>query len=328
MPPDLRISFVVALRDPEYGTKHGMNNLYRTQLFVENLIFLCDTHNLPAELIFVEWNPAKEGEFFERIEWPAGKGRVVVRWLAVPVKFHRRYDDAEHAPIFEFSAKNVGIRRAHADFILASNPDVLYSAELIRALAGQKLSAEHFYRVDRLDVGAMVSRELDIEERLERCARNVFVQHTQFGTVPPLLEGSATARRWRRLQLSAEYWSGKGLVHSPDGLHRNASGDFFMMKREHWWDVKGFVELPTHSHMDAIMCWQADSLGLKQVVLPAKLYHLDHGRTRCSGELETDWQEWQQRYRRCLEEEKVLVGNGDGWGLPDDDFPEIAWRVG
>ena len=60
----LKLSFVVALRDPDYGTKHGMNNLYRTQLFVENLSYFCDAFDLPAELIFVEWNPVREGEFF------------------------------------------------------------------------------------------------------------------------------------------------------------------------------------------------------------------------------------------------------------------------
>ena len=53
-------------------------------------------------------------------------------------------------PLFQMIAKNVGIRRARGEFVLATNIDVLFSDELMVRIAQRDLRADRLYRCDRL----------------------------------------------------------------------------------------------------------------------------------------------------------------------------------
>ena len=55
-------------------------------------------------------------------------------------------------PIFEYIAKNVGIRRANGEFVLVTNPDVLYNRPLLSLFAKRRLERDRYYRADRYDV--------------------------------------------------------------------------------------------------------------------------------------------------------------------------------
>ena len=48
-----------------------------------------------------------------------------------PSVLHRRLKYADRLPLFQMIAKNVGIRRAKGQFVLATNIDILFSDELI-----------------------------------------------------------------------------------------------------------------------------------------------------------------------------------------------------
>jgi hypothetical protein len=50
------ISIVAASRNDD----HGGDPLIRTQIFINNLARQCEIHQLPAELIIVDWNPVPE----------------------------------------------------------------------------------------------------------------------------------------------------------------------------------------------------------------------------------------------------------------------------
>lgn len=321
-----KISFVVGLRNPEYGLKNGMNNLYRTQLFVENLIFLCNKYRLSSELIFVEWNPVNSGEFFQKIKWPS-LGIVTVRWIEVPPEIHKKFLISLKIPIYEFIAKNVGICRAKGDYILSTNVDVLYSEPLMKYLTKVKLSTNCFYRVDRLDVAGYISSKMSFSKRLNYCNKHIVKIHTFYGSVSPneIAYNQPILNFFKKRELIIKYWIGNGLFTPADGLHRNAAGDFFLMARKRWYQLRGYAELCTHSHIDSIICWQAATLNLKQVILNEKykLYHIDHDRKIHQSCPKTDWRKWYSMFQKYKSMKKVLLVNNKNWGLKSHNLKSI-----
>ena len=64
-----------------------------------------------------------------------------------------------------------------------------------------------------------------------------------------------------------------------EALDMDACGDFTLMSRKAWMDIRGYAELDLYSiHVDSLALCAAAALGYKQVVLPKEscTYHLDH----------------------------------------------------
>lgn len=154
------------------------------QAFVDGLIGQAKRHDLALELVLVEWNPpADRPRLAEALRWPTDFGPVSVRILEVPARIHARYRYASVLPLYQMIAKNVGIRRARGEFVLATNVDILFSDELFGWFAARCLEPDRMYRVDRLDVMAEVPMEASVEERLAWCRSHLLRRHTRAGTV-------------------------------------------------------------------------------------------------------------------------------------------------
>jgi hypothetical protein len=164
-PKDLHpyLSVVATARNDD----HGGNPLYRMQLFVNGLIAQCDRYKLPAELVLVEWNPPGDRpRLADVLNWPPNDGWCRVRIIEVPPDLHARLEHADRLPLFQMIAKNVGIRRAHGRFVLATNIDILFSDKLMEFLAAGKLDESRVYRVNRVDVPAEIDITWPIEQQL------------------------------------------------------------------------------------------------------------------------------------------------------------------
>src|SRR5437762_1606792 len=160
------LSIVVTARNDN----HGGRLLPRIQTFINALMQQCKKHHLPAELIIVEWNPpADRPPLAGALTWPDDPAYCDVRIIEVPLKLHRRYRHWQNLPLYQMIAKNVGIRRARGEFILATNIDILFSEELIAFIAERCLERGKTYRIDRHDVKSDVPVEASIEDRLAYC---------------------------------------------------------------------------------------------------------------------------------------------------------------
>jgi hypothetical protein len=174
------LSVVVTARNDD----HGGNPIYRTQLFVDGLIAQCDRFHLPAELLFVEWNPpADRPRLADVLEWPESDGWCSVRFIEVPAALHDRLEHADRLPLFQMIGKNVGIRRARAPFVLATNIDILFSDSLMRMIAGRGLRQGHLYRVNRYDVPADIDRAWPLSRQLKHCGQSVYMVNAAGGTL-------------------------------------------------------------------------------------------------------------------------------------------------
>jgi hypothetical protein len=123
-------------------------------------------------------------------------------------------------------------------------------------------------------------------------------------------------------------------------LHQNACGDFQLMARERWVDLRGFAEFPTYSmSLDGLLSMTAAHAGVDEEVLPMPccIYHLEH-------EKGSGWTpEGESLLRKRLAERGVtwvdhrmvrvwgaymawlnrpMIFNGADWGFGDTTLPE------
>ena len=67
---------------------------------------------------------------------------------------------------------------------------------------------------------------------------------------------------------------------SADYLHTNASGDFQLAAREHWFNLRGYAEFDMYSmNIDSAFCFAAQYGGAVEEFLadPMRIYHIEHG---------------------------------------------------
>ena len=199
------ISVVVTARNDD----HGGNLLQRMQIFVGGWIAQSRRHNLPSELIIVEWNPPPDRpRLAEALTWHDDLGPCQVRFIEVPSELHNRYTHAGALPLYQMIAKNVGIRRARGEFVLATNIDILFSDELVSFLATRALDPGRMYRVNRYDAMADVPQQATLDEQLEYCRTHLLRVNSLTGTEAvnlsdasrPEYSNQGLTLFWRRLQ--------------------------------------------------------------------------------------------------------------------------------
>ena len=181
-----RFSFVVTSRNDDFGG----GALERMNLFTNNLIELCDRHQLQSEIIVVEWNPPRGPRLHDVLRPEKKSAYVTIRFIEVPPHLHESLPNSDKLPLFQMIAKNVGILRSRGEFVIATNHDILFSDALIETLATTKLDRDCIYRINRTDVAAEVPAVADTDHQLAWCKEHILRVHRRRGTLngPPLFE--------------------------------------------------------------------------------------------------------------------------------------------
>jgi hypothetical protein len=151
---------------------------------------------------------------------------------------------------------NCGIRRADGRFVLPRPADLIYSEELVAFIAERSLDERRRYRIDRLDVDAGVVRLETLAERLTYCESHVVKRNGQGSGEGPIPN-----------------WNGPA-------LHTNASGDFQLMARTCWHQLRGYYEHDiAGAYVDGLLSYASHAAGIHEVILqdPLRLFHMDHG---------------------------------------------------
>jgi len=315
------VSIVATTRNDD----HGGNMRRRMQSFVDCLDALCERHRVPAELVLVEWNPpADRPPLAEALTWARGPRSCGVRIITVPPSVHARFKHSDGLPLFQMIAKNVGIRRARGEFVLATNVDILFSEQLIRLFGSGRLREGRCYRVVRYDVPGDPP-DAPVDELLEWCASNVLRVCSRDGVID--------ARTGERIGVS-------GTATSRPRLHTNGCGDFQLMAARHWHALRGYPELEMYSmHIDSVLAYMAHFGGAREEVLadPMRIYHLEHTGGWRPSEGET--RELETHLKRSgvpqlndsalsawalamIQSKRPLMFNDEHWGLADEVFEE------
>jgi hypothetical protein len=346
---------------------HGGNLLGRVQAFVNALTAQARIHALPVELILVEWNPlAGRAPLSSAVQWPGKPGPCRVRILTVPPELHARYRHAEALPLYQMIGKNAGIRRATGEFVLATNIDVLFSTELWQHLAGRCLTDGRMYRVDRYDAAADVPINASPADQLAWCRSHLLRVNARDGTFPvnaagaivrPDLSPAPAARAGQYAiagaRLLRDWVRGHraipplpNLLHpaAPPAqtkvaqLHTNACGDFTLLHRRHWHDLRGYPEFDMYSmNIDSVFCYMAHYGGAPEQFLddPMRIYHIEHGsgwtpeghkllfeRLAAKG---IQWIEFEEVLGWAAQMDRLqtpMLFNRHDWGLSEFDLKE------
>jgi len=319
------ISFVSIARNDDHGEKF----LERMQIFVSGILEQLTKYDLSSELIIVEWNPPSDRpRLSEAISWTHKDGPCKIRIIEVSPDIHKRFQYFDKISLFQMIGKNVGIRRARGEFVVATNIDVLFSDELIKSLASKSLKSEFFYRIDRYDVDKIPYGGA-VREQLDYCENNVIRVHrkdTAGGTVSPITKAT--------MQLKNVFST------SYPKLHINACGDFTLMQSEKWHELRGYPEYEIYSfNIDSLILQMAYEDGLKEKILkdPLRIYHMEHSsgwtpessdkmfqRLEDKGIPFMNIEEFGRLASKMHKNKSPMISNKEDWGLGSETLPEVC----
>lgn len=257
------------------------------------------------EVVMVEWNPVEDrprlAELVAR-EFP-DLAPGILRRIVVAPEYHAALTQNPRIPYLEYVAKNVGIRRAAAPFVLASNTDILLGRHVVDAIAERRLRSGALYRAPRYDIKLGADQSRIGWDALEDVANHI-----------------------RRPTLSPPLYAG-------------GSGDFALADRETFHALRGYNEVyrAAKHGLDHNLLVKAHGAGVPIEDIGGPVYHINHvGSYRISKALYRDnpkdapWGDsrWHSRH--------VVYSNPDGWGLsgaPERTLPDgttllaFDWRA-
>lgn len=324
------LSIVVTSRNDN----HGGDLLRRTSAFMSNVFHQAKKWSLPVELVMVDWNPPIDRPLLQEVLPKPGAGvPVVVKYVVVPPEEHSKYRNSDAIPLYQMIAKNVGIRRATAEFILCTNIDILFSDACFAFLAERKLKPGGYYRSNRCDIPKEVMDIEDMDAQLHYASEHVITRFGRspghealihapnflfiFPSVARLANKLALRFRKRAMKLDFPYFV----------IDFDTCGDFTLMSRKDWEDIEGYVELDMYSiHIDSMALWAALGLGKEQRLLPydACIYHIYHEDGWSSNDAIRTIKFLQNK--PCLDYSIVfqggmqLVREGRHWGLNEPNW--------
>jgi hypothetical protein len=314
---------------------YGGNQLHRMETCFESIVTGADRHNLPVEIVLVEWNPpADQPGLRDAIDWPSLGDDIDIRILTVPSDIHDRLPNADKMPLFEYIAKNVGIRRSTGEFVCSTNPDNVFSQSFFERVAEGPLDSERYYRINKYNLDSMLDPDGEPDEWEQFATDHVDSYYTPEGPFWP-------GQYWRHVRHVLYVYRHQpwlvndrirnlitGRPQSIYDLHYTASGDFILMHRDQWSGIRGHPETDFNFHIDSYTVVQAAASGLSEHCFedPIRLYHQPHENDhdiRPRG----DWETLLSRSREMLGNGEMTYFNDPGeWGLPEERLEETSVR--
>ena len=293
-----RLSIVVTGRHDNYGGDFN-------ERFLTTLRFNCARlaeRDVAVEMVFVEWNPVPDRPLLATLlarECPD----LPLRRIVVAPEYHAAFTQNPQIGYLEYLAKNVGIRRATAPYILVTNTDVFLGRHVVDTIASGRLMPGTVYRAARYDIKIGADQARLTWDAIEDPANHV----RRPALKPPLLTGG--------------------------------TGDFLLADRDTFNDLRGFNEVyrVARAGVDVNFLVKANGNGYPIVDIGGPVYHINHvGSFRLSkaayrdNPTDTPWGNlrWHSRH--------VVYTNTEGWGLADAPVRpltdgatslEFDWRV-
>ncbi len=328
--PQPYLSIVIVGRNDNYGGDFKL----RLQACLDHTVTNLISAKIPSEIIFVNYNPIPESSIENFIVWGKSNGYVSIRMFTVSHSIHEQLiasGNRKNVPVLEYLAKNVGIRRATGEYILCMNPDILLPEDFFTAVHSLKPNA--YYKANRIDFKSFDRQVPSGFLRLHLKGHAHEYSSHSFLNYHLCLAKNYFLCTWKlysgHFEKLFDFLSWKVYYNNVEfKFHCNAAGDFMLMHRDKWFELKGYNEQTRLSlHVDALMVIQAAMSGLHERVIASPVYHLEHERRYNS---DTDNPEQLQAYQFFQTEaqqmfllNKPKIYNDEDWGLSNFDLPKI-----
>ncbi|HVB19809.1 MAG TPA: hypothetical protein VNF51_00775 [Candidatus Paceibacterota bacterium] len=317
-----KLSVVITARNDDYGG----NLLNRIGTFIKVLAYFIERYELPSELIIVEYNPVSDKPRLSEVLPIDGASKFLsYRFIEVPESFHKKCPGSDKMPMLEFLAKNIGIRRAHGEYILSMNPDIIVSEELIAWLVKAQLDIHTYYRTNRHDITIIFfNPKLSVQEILKIARSHVFMvflnNRTQYRSWFAWLKRVLVSRN-KGSALMCPLFNKKNDGLDEEVVHERAAGDFLLMHRSLWEMVGGYDQEPITGFVDGYILYVLYCFGVKQAILPYPIYHINHqvghaDRPRIAAKM------FREKIEKMLADKIPYKQRDENWGFPDEVFKE------
>jgi len=318
--PTIKLSFVVTGRNDDYGG----NMINRVSTFVRTLSFLLDKYKIPSEIVFVEYNPVPEKKYLFQEIPILHSSFVTIRGIVVPVAFHDKVK-RNKIPLLEYYGKNIGIRRAKGQYILATNPDIIFSEEIIMFFAETNLKEDCFYRADRHEItDDYFSSSLEPQDILRISKDDVFkiLYSPRTHYVSYKLWFPRVKDGWRNITMCPAL----NFLYPPDrkSLYENASGDFLLAHHSVFAKARGYDEAPHNLHHDSLMLHVLKALGYRQEILSGPIYHINHLLGR-AGRPGIEYAKYRDVVDKMDKTGIPVINNSKDWGFVNEKFEEYIF---
>lgn len=314
----MKLSFVVTGRNDDYGG----NMINRASTFVRILYYLLDKYKIQSEIVFVEYNPVPDKKYLFQELPKSNTTFVSLRGIVAPAEFHDRLKKNK-IPLLEYYGKNIGIRRAQGEYIVATNPDIIFSEEIIKKFAEGRLEKEYFYRADRYEIASnFFDPTLSPQEILDICKKDIikilYSPRTHYKSYKHWFK--RLRHGWRNLLMCPAL----NIFNQPDrkSLYENASGDFLLAHRDVFAKAHGYDEAPHNLHHDSLMLHVLQALGFKQQILLEPIYHINHLEGR-AGRPGIEYAKYREVADKMDKTRIPIINNDSNWGFANESFEEI-----
>lgn len=325
MQNNIKLSFVVTARNDDYGG----NLTNRMNTFIKMLAHFINKYSIPSELVIVDYNPlANKPPLSKELTLVKNGKFLSYRFIEVPETFHKKCPGNDKMPMLEFLAKNIGIRRAHGEYVLAMNPDIILSEEFIAWISTAKLDTNTYYRVNRHDItDNYFEPKLSVQEILQRAQLHVFMiflnNKTQYRSWVAWLKRVLVSRNKKSFMMCPLF------NKKEDGLnkkiiHERAAGDFLLMHQSLWEKTGGYDQEPISAFLDSYILYVLYCFNVNQTILPYPIYHITHkvgraGRPGIATEI------FRGKIKKMLDDKIPYKEKDADWGFPDEKFNEIIF---
>lgn len=342
------LSIVVAARNDNYG-----GDFYqRLQNSISWNCQLLEEYRIPSEILIVNYNPLIDAvPLTQSIHIPEGRHHVTIRVITVPTQIHEQYHDRairKKLPFYEFPAKNIGIRRAQGAYILSTNADILLHPALVKQISKQSLQPGNYYRANRIDY-RNVNASTPTRELLKEAYKNAFLYSAKgfkysLTKKIPLQIQLAVIERFNNPRLGWELFKIKHqtvlsrykIYHNPHNAeyryHVTNCGDFMLMHRQHWMDLKGNPENTYIStHTDALFVVMAAVSGLQEKVFSHPVFHQEHERRFTWNDIDNSeefrkvYLQFQEKAQQMMASGKAIIDNPENWGAAEASLLEEVY---
>lgn len=330
MHSEKRLSVVMTGRNDNYGGD------FKTRLenCILSLFEQLNRYAISSEIIFVNYNPLPSPDIENFIRWPKSSELVQVKIITVPPEIHQQFvkeNKVRDVPVNEYLGKNVGIRRAKGEYILAMNPDILFPDKLIKYFAN-KLNPNFYYRADRIDFNFTSGKKKEIHVNLKGHTRKLLFNSNYF-ILSCLRFQNFLVNNYKIFSPNFEgmlNYLKKPVYYDSIALrfHCKTSGDFMLMDNLSWHKTRSYFETANISlHVDSLFVFQVAMFGLKEKNVGFPIYHQEHERrfsadNNNSIELEA-YQFFVFEANEMYKLKKNKIFNNENWGLSNFDLHEI-----
>jgi hypothetical protein len=291
----LFLSIVLTGRNDGYGVDFQTRFL-RTLAFNHREL---TERRVPFEVVFVEWAPEDGRPLLIDIVLdtiPALRGGRTFRGIVVDRRYQEALSLNPRLEYLEFLAKNVGIRRAAGEYVLASNCDVFFGRRVLDVLEHGALEPRVLYRAARHDLKMTVDTSRVDWALLEDPLTLEWPAHV---LKPPLMGGG--------------------------------TGDFMLLDRPSFHTLGGFNEVYRVARIgiDQNFVVKALSAGISVCDIGGPVYHVNHpGSYKVTRET-FKGREHEAHYGNIhWHSRHVVYANPPTWGLADaPEYAETAQKL-